>query len=118
MKIVIFGASGGTGRQLVEQAVAAGHEVRAFVRNGAVPEGPRVHVQRGDVVDASAVDRALEGQDAAVSTMGASNPFRPYPAFQQGIQNILAGLARAGVRRLVYMSFVGVPGGARRLRIA
>ena len=109
MKIVIFGASGGTGRQLVEQAVAAGHEVRAFVHDRAVPEGPRVSVQRGDVADASAVERALAGQDAAISALGAANPFRPYPAFQEGIRNILAGLARAGVRRLIYQSFVGVP---------
>lgn len=109
MKIVIFGASGATGRELVEQAVAAGHEVCAFVRSAAAVEAQGVHVCQGDIVDAAAVSGALAGQDAAISVLGAPSPFQPYPAFLEGVRNILAGLRRTGVMRLIYLSFIGVP---------
>jgi putative NADH-flavin reductase len=109
MRIAIFGASGGTGRQLVSQAVAAGHEVTAVVRNPAAFAIEKVRVSAGDVTDPVAVASALEGQDAILSTLGAASPFEPYPAFQQGIRNILGGMQTSGARRFIYLSFVGVP---------
>jgi putative NADH-flavin reductase len=109
VKIVIFGAAGATGRELVRQAVAAGHEVRAFVRDAVAEEGPSVRVFRGDIVDEEAVLRSIEGQDAAISALGAPTPFQPYPAFRDGVRNILASLRGATAKRLIYLSFVGVP---------
>jgi putative NADH-flavin reductase len=115
MKILIFGASGATGRQLVEQAVAAGHEVSAFVRGTTAGADTGVRVHRGDVADASAVRGALVGQDAAISALGAPTPFRPYPAFLEGIHNIVTGMGAEGVRTLVYLSFLGVPESSAQL---
>lgn len=111
MKVVIFGASGGTGRELVKQAIAAGHDVLAFVRresaSGMDSSGARV--VRGDVVDRTLVAEVLRGDVAVLSALGAPTPFQPYPSFLEGIRSIVHCLEEGGGRRLVYLSFVGVP---------
>ncbi|MGC2637567.1 MAG: NAD(P)H-binding protein, partial [Acidobacteriaceae bacterium] len=72
MKIVVFGASGGTGQELLKQGVAAGHEVTAFVRDPkSVTGGERLRVVVGDARDAKAVALAIAGQDAVLSALGA-----------------------------------------------
>ncbi|MFJ1702848.1 NAD(P)-dependent oxidoreductase [Kitasatospora sp. NPDC088346] len=105
MRVVVFGASGPTGRQVVEQALAEGHEVTAVTRR---PEGvaPRagVAVVGADVADPAAVDAAVAGHDAVLSVLGV--PFGPAPVtvYSQGVANILAAMERHGVRRLVAVS--------------
>jgi uncharacterized protein YbjT (DUF2867 family) len=117
MKILIFGASGGTGRELVEQAQGAGHVVTAFARRperlGGLKRTPRV--VQGDIIDAAAVARAVDGQEAVLSALGASTPTRPYPAFRTGIENIVRAMQANDVRRLVYLSFLGVRAGEEDL---
>jgi putative NADH-flavin reductase len=70
-RLVVFGASGDTGRALVELALAAGHAVTAFARN---PEAARlpaaVRAITGDVLDADAVSAAIAGHDAVLSALG------------------------------------------------
>jgi len=109
MRITIFGASGATGRELVSQARAAGHDVSVFARSVAGVARQDIRVCQGDIVDAAAVRAALENQDAVLSALGAPSPFQPYPAFLDGIRNIVTGLEAAGPRRFLYLSFVGVP---------
>ena len=72
MKIAVFGATRGTGRAVVEQALARGHEVTAFARNPAAVAAShaRLRVVQGDAFDAAAVARAVQGQDAVVSSLG------------------------------------------------
>src|SRR5258708_29885621 len=72
MKLVVLGATGGTGRLVVEQALAAGHTVTALVRS---PEkltlrNPNLHVIAGQATDPSTVSHALAGADALISTLG------------------------------------------------
>ena len=72
MRVAVFGASGRTGRPLVEQALARGHEVRALARD---PSRLRVGherlvVIRGDVLDAAKVEEAVAGTDAVLSALG------------------------------------------------
>ena len=73
MKVAIFGATGGTGRELVKQAIEEGHEVTAFARK---PEKLNdlwhqdLRVVQGDVTDYNAVERAVIGQDAVLSALG------------------------------------------------
>ena len=71
MRIVVFGASGRTGRQIVTQAVKRSHEVVAFVRDASKQWFPdAVTVHQGDPHDPKAVTAALAGADAAISALG------------------------------------------------
>lgn len=72
MKLIIFGATGQTGQELVKQAIDHGHEVTAFVRS---PEkltlrDERLHVVKGDVLDQEAVTAAIAGQEAVLTALG------------------------------------------------
>ncbi len=76
MKLLIFGATGGTGRQLVEQALAQGHVVTAFVRNPAKfrVSHANLRVAQGDVLRYDTVEPAVTGQDAVLSALGVRPP--------------------------------------------
>ena len=82
MKFIILGATGGTGRQLIEQALAQGHTITAFVRNPAKVQ--RLHknlrVVQGDILDANAVAAAIEDQDAVLSALGVHLPVTQFLA--------------------------------------
>jgi putative NADH-flavin reductase len=110
VKLLVFGASGGTGRQLVQQALAQGHRVGAFVRDPArLPLcHPDLEFLQGDVLDAGTVSRAVPGRDAVLVALGAPSPVRRYPALTEGLRHIVAAMERARVSRLVYLSFIGV----------
>lgn len=110
MRLVIFGASGRTGRQLVEQALARGHTVTAFVRNPATLAIAHrdLRLARGDVGDRSAVESVVQGQDAALSALGVGKPLRHDPVVVAGIRHLVEAMEKAGVRRLIYLSTLGV----------
>ncbi|MBL8949771.1 MAG: NAD(P)H-binding protein [Myxococcaceae bacterium] len=101
MNLVVFGASGATGRWLVELAVRQGHSVTAFVRRADSIARTDVRVVQGDVGDRAAVSEVLAGCDAALSALGTSRPLRSDPRVIQGVQHICDAL---GVRRFVYLS--------------
>jgi putative NADH-flavin reductase len=109
MKIVVFGASRGVGLNVVEQALAAGHIVTAFVRS---PEKFTVKhanltVFQGNSMDAEAVEKAIAGQEAVVSALGPSRP--PVAGMMEtSAKNIVAGMKKHGVRRLVSTTGAGV----------
>ena len=105
-----MGASGRTGREVVARAREDGMEVTAYVRDparlGAAADGVRVVV--GGLDDPGRIGEALAGQDAVVSALGVGRPLRSDPAVVDGVVRIVAAMESAGVRRLVYLSFVGV----------
>jgi putative NADH-flavin reductase len=72
MRIALFGAAGGTGRQFIRQACASGHEVTSVVRDPTrlTESHPRLRVLRADVMDPRAISPALAGCDAVVSALG------------------------------------------------
>jgi uncharacterized protein YbjT (DUF2867 family) len=75
MKVTVFGATGGVGAQVVDQLVSRGHQVTVYVRNRAKVRaswGDQVTVVTGELSDATAVDRAIEGVDGVVSALGPS----------------------------------------------
>jgi putative NADH-flavin reductase len=106
MRIVVFGANGPTGRLLTGQALAAGHQVAAVTRRPAdLPiTHERLSVVGADVHDAQAVDRAVEGADAVLSTLGVPYTRKPVNVYSDGIRNITATMSRHGVKRLVVVS--------------
>ena len=107
MRVAIFGATGSVGRHLVEQALAHGHEVTAFVREpGRLGEvGAEVRVVRGDVLDIAAVEEAVAGQDAVLCALGAG---RKGVVRSEGTLNIVRAMQKQGVGRLVCQTTLGV----------
>lgn len=109
MNVVVFGATGGTGRELVKQALGHAHTVRAFVRN---PDRlkiihHRLEVVQGDVLDQKAVDAAVAGQDAVFSALGV-NDRKPNTVLSDGTRNLLAAMKKQKVKRLLFVSSLGV----------
>ena len=110
MRVLILGASGATGREVVRQALAQDLSVTAFVRDPAKLKlaAPSMRVFQGDVGDYAAVARAVEGQDAVISTLGVSRPLHTDPVVIDGVRHVLRAMREQGVSRLVYLSFIGV----------
>ncbi len=104
MKLTVLAATGGIGRQLVGQALAAGHDVTAVVRNPAklAIEVPAVTVDL-ESPDPAALEPALAGADAVLSGLGPVTRSNP-PVAGPGTQAVLTAMAAAGVRRIVVVS--------------
>lgn len=113
MKIVVFGANGPTGRLLTEQALAEGHDVAAVTRRPT--EFPLhtagVTVVGADVHDQDAVDDAIAGCDAVLSTLGVPYSRKPITVYSEGVRHIAAAMSRRGVKRLVVVSSTAVEPG-------
>ena len=109
MKIVVFGASRGAGLQVVKQALEAGHIVTAFVRSPEKFEVRHANLTafKGDSMDATAVENAIAGQDAVISTLGPTRPPVPH-MMETSAKNIVAGMKKHGVRRLISTTGAGV----------
>ena len=107
MKVLVFGATGGVGRHVVEEGLARGHDVTAFVRDPSRLDvaHERLTVFRGDVLDAASVERAVRGQGAVLCSIGAGRKGR---VRSEGTRNIVRALVGAGVRRLVCQTTLGV----------
>jgi uncharacterized protein YbjT (DUF2867 family) len=119
MRVVIFGPTGGTGRRLVERAIAEGHEVTAFVRNPSrmTARHGRLRIVVGDAFDPEKVGEAVAGNEAVICVLGSrqpSNPLHPhrpgdpYGVASEGSTNIVAAMEEHGLKRLVCQSAWGV----------
>ncbi len=109
MTLTIFGATGKTGVHLLAQALDAGHRVQALVRDPSkvARTDERLTLVQGDVRDATAVARAIEGSDAVLSALG---PTRNAPdlAVSTGMAHVISAMQAHGVRRLVVVAGAGV----------
>ncbi|MEU5161099.1 NAD(P)H-binding protein [Streptomyces sp. NPDC020875] len=106
MRYTVFGATGGTGRQLVRQALDAGHEVTAVVRDPRrLPDRERagLRIVVADITDPAALRPAVAGHDAALSALGAPNN-KAAGIASAGTRAILRALDTEGVRRFVAVS--------------
>ena len=109
MRIVVFGASGPTGRLLVDQALAAGHVVTAVTRRPAsIGLQGALTVVGADVTDADAVHAAIAGGDAVLSAVGTSYSRSPITVYSHGAANIIAAMEGHAMRRLVVVSSAAV----------
>ena len=102
LKIVIFGATGDTGKLLDEQALAEGYEVVAYVRNPSklAINDSRLTVFQGELTDAASIESAIKGANAVLSTLGLRGGSKN-KTLTQGYQNIIAAMKNQGVRRLI-----------------
>lgn len=120
MRLLIVGATGGSGRAAVAAALEAGHAVTAFSRRASeiASRCPRLRKLDGDVLDPDALARAVHGQDAVIVTLGITeHPVRvrlrgsrgtPLDVRSRGIASVVAAMQQHGVRRLVVQSSYGV----------
>src|SRR5215207_6266008 len=108
MQLVVFGATGGTGRELVKQALGHAHSVRAFVRD---PDKlkvvhHRLEVVTGDVREAKSVAAAVAGQDAVLCALGVYER-KPNTILSDAVRTIVEAMKAQGVR-LLFVSSLGV----------
>jgi putative NADH-flavin reductase len=120
MKLTVFGATGGTGTLLVEQALAAGHEVTAVVRDPArfkVAANPRLRVVAADVMDPASIAPVLDGTEVVLNAVGPRGT-GPTTVVRDSATSILAAMRKSGVRRLLHVSgsIVADPGESPYMR--
>ena len=107
MQIAVFGATGGTGQQVVNQALAQGYRIRALVRDPAkLDERDGLTLIQGDVLDQAAVDRCVEGSAAVICVLGSRGSAEPVE--DRGTERILAAMKAHGQRRLIAVTSMGV----------
>jgi putative NADH-flavin reductase len=104
-KIIVFGATGGTGKLVVSQALQAGHKVTIVVRN---PDAFDIQHQnletlKGDVFQSNSFEKAIMGQDVVVSCLGTQKR-EPTTVYSDGTLNISKAMQKAGVKRLICLS--------------
>ncbi|QUQ72289.1 NAD(P)-dependent oxidoreductase [Kutzneria sp. CA-103260] len=105
MKITVFAATGGIGRCVLDQALAAGHEVTAVVRDPSkVPS--TVHTVRADLstVEPGVLETAVGGADAVLSGLGPRNARQPNAITSAGTKAIISAMKATGARRIVVVS--------------
>jgi putative NADH-flavin reductase len=108
MKLVVLGATGGTGLEIVRQAIEHGHSVTAFVRSPErlKPFQDRITIKQGDLLNSTELERVIEGHDAVLSGFGPRVPISKADAnlLQQFAVALTSAMVHAGVRRVVVES--------------
>jgi putative NADH-flavin reductase len=109
-KILIVGSTGGTGRQLVLQALERGYLVTALARNPSKLgiEHPNLRIMQGDVLDYASIEAAVKGQEAVVSALGHKRYLGPSCILSEGTKNIIRAMESQGVRRFVCQTSLGI----------
>jgi putative NADH-flavin reductase len=104
-KLLIIGATRGTGRQAMQQALAAGYAVTALARDRSRIDARHDHltVLQGDVLDPGSLAPAMAGQDAVISTIGVTSR-APTTLYSEGMRQIIRAMNDTGVTRLIAVS--------------
>lgn len=109
MNLTIFGSTGGTGKELVKQALAAGHQVTVYVRNPAkiTLTHERLKVVQGNLDEPQNIREAIAGADAVLSALGptSNKPGRP---LTEGMRHIVGAMEQQNVERLIVATGAGV----------
>ncbi len=111
MKVLVIGATGGTGRHAIRKLLERGHEVTAWARRpDAVAQdaqSEKLRVVAGEARDAGSIERAVEGQDAVLVAIGPRS-FKKDDLHEALMRNLIAAMKKHGVRRIVNLSAWGV----------
>jgi putative NADH-flavin reductase len=110
VKLLVIGATGATGKEIVSQALALGLSVTALLRNPAKADfTPVVNIARGDILDPASLKQALAGQEAVISSLGsgATGPFKKMTMLSEGTRNLIGAMQAQHVNRLVCITGIG-----------
>lgn len=110
MKLLIIGATGGTGRELVKQALELGHKITILVRNSekVLTSHPSLQVINGNVLNLKEVEQAVSGQDAVISSLGHKRFFIKTNILSEGTKNIIASMEKQNVKRFICITTLGI----------
>jgi putative NADH-flavin reductase len=111
MKLLIIGATGGTGRHLLANALQQGHDVTVFVRHPdrITEKSDRLRVVTGSLPDDHAALRtAMVGQEAVISALGVGGSLKSGHLIARSMPVLVSAMESQGVRRLIVMSGYGV----------
>ena len=110
MKLTLFGATGKTGLELLEQALEKGYEVTAYVRTPSklTQQNSRLTVKQGDLSETDKVREAVRGADAVLSALGPVNN-KPQTPLTEGFHVITDAMQQEGVKQLILVTGAGVP---------
>ncbi|MGI8821568.1 MAG: NAD(P)-dependent oxidoreductase [Chthoniobacterales bacterium] len=117
LALLVVGATGGTGREIIRQALAQGHKVTAFVRDPKrlSIEHENLRVAQGDVMNYASLEAAMQGQDAVLCALGHKRFFYPTRILSEGTRHILQAMQVCKVPRVVVESSLGVCDATGRL---
>jgi putative NADH-flavin reductase len=109
-KLLVLGGTRGIGKQVVTQALQAGHEVTVFARTAdTIPvQDHRLHLVAGAVTDGSRLSQAMRGQDVVISALGQGMSLKADGLIQRSVPVILAAMQAQRIRRLIFTSALGV----------
>jgi len=110
MKVLVIGGTGGTGKQIITQALDKGHEVTAIVRNTdkVKTTHPSLQVLKGDVLKPETLREACNGQDAVLCALGHKKFFIKTTILSRGTKNLISAMRENGVRRLICITALGI----------
>jgi putative NADH-flavin reductase len=110
-KLLILGATGGTGQQLLTQSLEAGHDVTVLARSPdkITVRHERLQIVRGSLTDDGAMlAQAMKGRDSVISAIGRGASLKSDGLIQRSVPAILSAMQAQGVRRLIFTSAYGV----------
>ncbi len=108
MKLLVIGATGPTGRELVSQAISLGHTVTAAVRNpDSANLSSTVRIVKADITDQASLATAVAGQDVVISSLGTKLSHQPTTLLSEGTRKLVDAMQQAAVRRFICITGVG-----------
>ena len=109
MKLLLIGATGPTGLELVKQGLEHGHEITVLVRDPSklATVHPKLHAMVGDILNEANVDAAMAGQDAVICSLGMGITFKHVTLFSDGTRNLLNAMRHHSVQRIVCITGIG-----------
>jgi len=110
MKLLIIGGTGGTGKELIKQALEQGHLLTVLVRN---PDKVKIHqpnlrVIKGDVLDFDKIRTVVAGQDAVLSALGHKKFFIKTTILSRGTKNIIDAMDKHNIARFICITSLGI----------
>jgi uncharacterized protein YbjT (DUF2867 family) len=108
MNLLVFGATGKTGRLVVERALAKGHAVTVLVRDSLKFTRPNVRVFTGNATNPSDVRAAMQGQQAVIESIGGTTPYKTTCLETDAINAIIGAMHEERVQRLISVTMMGI----------